>query len=148
MGEPLFEQRQKPIPDGGAAVDFLAAPLYPVLSRLVEKETDEAEAHAAPAPEKEEATKDAEVRALLDVAREEGLLEKHEEELVTRAVDFGDRTVGEVMTSRPDIVFAEADAVSSEGVRENDITARVHVSARDPQDLLRVLQIPRVGKFP
>ena len=92
------------------AVDFLAAPLYPVLSRLVEKEIDEAEAHAAPAPEKEEATKDAEVRALLDVAREEGLLEKHEEELVTRAVDFGDRTVGEVMTSRPDIVFAEADA--------------------------------------
>jgi CBS domain containing-hemolysin-like protein len=91
-------------------VDFLAAPLYPVLSRLVEKETDEAEANAAPAAEKEEATKDAEVRALLDVAREEGLLEKHEEELVTRAVDFGDRTVGEVMTSRPDIVYAEADA--------------------------------------
>jgi putative hemolysin len=105
-GDALLESFSWVIP----AVDFLAAPLYPVLSRLVEKETDEAEAHAAPAPEKEEATKDAEVRALLDVAREEGLLEKHEEELVTRAVDFGDRTVGEVMTSRPDIVFAEADA--------------------------------------
>ena len=49
------------------------------------------------------------MRALLDVAREEGILEKHEEELVSRAVDFGDRTVREVMTPRPDMVVAEAD---------------------------------------
>jgi putative hemolysin len=92
------------------AVDFLAAPLTPFLARLLEREEDESEGGAAGAPEKEEAAKDADMRALLDVAREEGILEEHEEELVTRAVDFGDRTVGEVMTSRPDIVFAEADA--------------------------------------
>lgn len=91
-------------------VDFLSAPLTPLLSRLVEVEESAPEAGGAPDPAKEEATKDAEVRALLDVAREEGLLEKHEEELVSRAVDFGDRTVGEVMTPRPDIVFARADA--------------------------------------
>jgi CBS domain containing-hemolysin-like protein len=91
------------------AVDFLAAPLTPFLSRLLEREEEEADGGTG-GPEKEEVSKDAEVRALLDVAREEGLLEKHEEELVTRAVDFGDRTVGEVMTSRPDIVFALADA--------------------------------------
>jgi putative hemolysin len=92
------------------AVDFLAAPLTPFLSRLLEREEDEAEGGVASVPEKHEAEKDADMRALLDVAREEGILEEHEEELVTRAVDFGDRTVGEVMTSRPDIVFAEADA--------------------------------------
>jgi CBS domain containing-hemolysin-like protein len=91
-------------------VDFLSAPLTPLLSRLVEVEDDGGDGAAAAGSEKEEATKDAEVRALLDVAREEGLLEKHEEELVSRAVDFGDRTVGEVMTPRPDIVFAQADA--------------------------------------
>lgn len=90
-------------------VDFLSAPLTPLLSRLVEVEDDAPEG-SAPDPAKEEATKDAEVRALLDVAREEGLLEKHEEELVTRAVDFNDRTVGQVMTPRPDIVYAQADA--------------------------------------
>ncbi|MBK9062719.1 MAG: HlyC/CorC family transporter [Acidobacteria bacterium] len=91
-------------------VDFLSAPLTPLLSRLVEVEEDAPEGGLVPDAAKEEATKDAEVRALLDVAREEGILEKHEEELVSRAVDFNDRTVGQVMTPRPDIVFAEADA--------------------------------------
>jgi CBS domain containing-hemolysin-like protein len=95
-------------------VDFFSAPLTPLLSRLVQVEEDAPESSGAPVTAKEEAsrdaaTKDAEVRALLDVAREEGLLEKHEEELVSRAVDFNDRTVGQVMTPRPDIVFAEAD---------------------------------------
>ena len=91
-------------------VDFLSAPLTPLLSRLVEVEEDAPEASGTPDPAKEEATKEAEVRALLDVAREEGLLEKHEEELVSRAVDFNDRIVGQVMTPRPDIVYAQADA--------------------------------------
>jgi putative hemolysin len=91
-------------------VDFLSAPLTPLLSRLVDVEDDGGDGAAAADPAREEATKDAEVRALLDVAREEGLLEEHEEELVSRAVDFGDTTVGEVMTPRPDVVFAQADA--------------------------------------
>lgn len=95
-------------------VDFLSAPLMPLLSRLVEVEEDAAEGPGPPDAAREEATKEAEVRALLDVAREEGLLEQHEEELVSRAVDFGDRRVGEVMTARPDIVFAQADAPLSE----------------------------------
>jgi CBS domain containing-hemolysin-like protein len=53
-------------------------------------------------------SKETEVRALLDVAREEGILEEHEEELVSRAVDFSDRTVREVMTPRADMVVADA----------------------------------------
>lgn len=85
-------------------VVLAARPLTPFLSRLL---TPEAEVDAPPA-EKEDAEKEAEVRALLDVAREEGLLEKHEEELVSRAVDFGDRTVGEVMTPRPDMTVCPA----------------------------------------
>lgn len=89
-----------------------AAPLYPVLSRLVEKEPEPDEP-AAPTLERE-AAKDAEMRALLGVAREEGILEKHDEELVTRAVDFGDRTVREVMTPRPDMTVADASAPLSE----------------------------------
>ncbi|MCC6132201.1 MAG: HlyC/CorC family transporter [Acidobacteria bacterium] len=92
-------------------VGLLSAPLTPFLSRLLVKESEEHDDPGAsgPAP-RDSVTKDAEVRALLDVAREEGILEKHEEELVSRAVDFGDRTVGEVMTPRPDMVVAEADA--------------------------------------
>ncbi len=87
---------------------LFATPLYPLLSRLVTPLDDDEDAEPVSAAEKE-AEKDADVRALLDMAREEGILEKHEEELVSRAVDFGDRTVREVMTSRPDMVVAEAD---------------------------------------
>jgi CBS domain containing-hemolysin-like protein len=87
---------------------LFATPLYPLLSRLVTPVEDDEDDEPVSAAEKE-AEKDADMRALLDVAREEGILEKHEEELVSRAVDFGDRTVGEVMTSRPDMVVAEAD---------------------------------------
>ena len=86
---------------------LFATPLYPFLSRLVTP-ADGGDEEPVSAAEKE-AEKDADVRALLDVAREEGILEKHEEELVSRAVDFGDRTVREVMTPRPDMVVAEAD---------------------------------------
>jgi putative hemolysin len=89
-------------------VHLLAAPLTPVLSRLVER-PEEADDGTAGAPAAAE-SKDAEVRALLDVAREEGILEEHEEELVSRAVDFSDRTVHEVMTPRQDVTIAEADA--------------------------------------
>lgn len=92
---------------------LFATPLYPLLSRLVTPVDDDEDEEPSTAAEKE-AEKDADVRALLDVAREEGILEKHDEELVTRAVDFGDRTVREVMTPRPDIVCAEADAPFSE----------------------------------
>ena len=90
---------------------LFATPLYPLLSRLVTPVEDDEDAEPVSAAEKaeKEAEKDADVRALLDMAREEGILEKHEEELVSRAVDFGDRTVREVMTSRPDMVVAEAD---------------------------------------
>ncbi len=89
---------------------FVAVPLSPLLSRLVTREpAGEESAGDAALAEREDATKDAGVRALLDVAREEGILEKHEEELVSRAVGFSDRTVREVMTPRPDIDFLEAD---------------------------------------
>lgn len=86
-------------------VALIAAPLTPFLSRLVDRDPEPEE----PAGKDErEATRETDVRALLDIAREEGILEKHEEDLVSRAVGFGDRTVREVMTPRPDITFADA----------------------------------------
>ncbi|MBL8113648.1 MAG: HlyC/CorC family transporter, partial [Acidobacteria bacterium] len=100
-----------------------AVPLYPFLARLVydgEEEEDGRSGRAKDSPEtpdrerEREQTKEIEMKALLDVAREEGLLEKHEEELVSRAVDFGDRTVREVMTPRPDMTVADVTAPLSE----------------------------------
>src|SRR5262249_31912165 len=97
-------------------VVLFAQPLYPLLSRLVEVEPEDTgePGVSVPGAEKEDSTKEAEVRALLDVAREEGLIEKHDQELVSRAVDFGGRTVREVMTPRPDLVVADADTPLTE----------------------------------
>lgn len=89
------------------AVSLFSAPLTPFVERLTARPADPPAGDDA-TPGEKEATKDAEVRALLDVAREEGILEKHDEEMVTRAVDFGDRTVVEVMTPRPDMTVVEA----------------------------------------
>jgi putative hemolysin len=53
---------------------------------------------------------DQEVRAYIDVGRQEGILEKDEEKLLLSIVDFGDTRVREVMTPRTDIVWIDAAA--------------------------------------
>ncbi|MEP6993461.1 MAG: hemolysin family protein [Acidobacteriota bacterium] len=61
----------------------------------------------APAPDKPAEATEQEVRAYIDVGREEGILEKEEEKLLMSIVDFGDTLVREVMTPRTDIVWID-----------------------------------------
>jgi CBS domain containing-hemolysin-like protein len=89
-------------------VALFSVPLTPLLTRLTARRPGPPEEDVS-TPQEKEAAKEADVRALLDVGREEGILEKHDAELVSRAVDFGDRTVGEVMTPRPDMTVVEVD---------------------------------------
>lgn len=58
----------------------------------------------------EEADEGSELDALLDAGQEEGLFEEEDRKLIQSVVDFGDKTVREVMTARPRIVGIEADA--------------------------------------
>jgi magnesium and cobalt exporter, CNNM family len=62
-----------------------------------------------PAPAPSEATEQ-EVRAYIDVGRQEGILEKEEEKLLMSIVDFGDTRVREVMTPRTDVVWIDVAA--------------------------------------
>jgi len=48
-----------------------------------------------------------EVRAYIDVGRQEGILEKDEEKLLLSIVDFGDTRVREVMTPRTDVIWID-----------------------------------------
>jgi CBS domain containing-hemolysin-like protein len=59
-------------------------------------------AHERPEPEPEN-TSDA-VDALIEAGQEEGILEESDRELIQSVVEFGDKTVREVMTPRPEIV--------------------------------------------
>jgi putative hemolysin len=49
------------------------------------------------------------VDALIEAGREEGILEESDRQLIQSVVEFGDKTVREVMTPRPDIFAVTAD---------------------------------------
>lgn len=54
------------------------------------------------------------IEALVEAAREEGLLEHDEARLIEQVVEFGDKRVRDVMTPRPDIVAIAASATVDE----------------------------------
>jgi putative hemolysin len=54
------------------------------------------------------------LQALIDVGEEEGIIEEDEGEMIQSIIRFGDRTVVEVMTPRPNIVAIEARATLQE----------------------------------
>ncbi|MEW6734019.1 MAG: hemolysin family protein [Acidobacteriota bacterium] len=51
-----------------------------------------------------------EIKALLDVGAEEGIIEEEESEMIHSVIEFGDRRVDEVMTPRTEIVALDASA--------------------------------------
>ena len=78
-------------------------------------------------PEQPEDSAEA-VDALIEAGREEGILEESDRELIQSVVEFGDTTVREVMTPRPDIF-----AVPAETTIEDFKTAlRDHPHSRVP----------------
>jgi CBS domain containing-hemolysin-like protein len=66
------------------------------LSKPQEKETPEHPSEA--------------VDALIEAGQEEGILEESDRQLIQSVVEFGDKTVREVMTPRPDIFAVSSDA--------------------------------------
>ena len=61
------------------------------------------------APDEPEHASEA-VEALIEAGREEGILEEGDRALIQSVVEFGDKTVREVMTPRPEITAVSADA--------------------------------------
>ncbi len=99
------------------AVAFLMRPLVAVsafFQSLTELTNGEPE-------EKEAATPAENIEALITAGTEEGLIEESDRELIQSVVEFGDKTVREVMTPRPNIVAVAADQ-SLENLRQLVIT--------------------------
>ncbi|MBI3696924.1 MAG: HlyC/CorC family transporter [Acidobacteria bacterium] len=71
----------------------------------------------------EPATPEENIEALIEAGQEEGLLGEDDRKLIQSVVEFGDKTVREVMTPRPKIVAIEASA-SLEQLRQLLITER------------------------
>lgn len=77
---------------------YAAEPWHRSFDRLRQQEEME-EAH-----DDEEDNDSGDVEALIDVGEAEGIIEEEERELIQSAIEFGDTTVGEVMTPRTEIV--------------------------------------------
>jgi putative hemolysin len=54
------------------------------------------------------------IEALVEVAEEEGIIEREQADLIEQVVEFSDKRVREVMTARPDVVAMQADATLEE----------------------------------
>ena len=67
----------------------------------------------APAPAKT-AKASEEIQVLLDAGEEEGLIGEEDRKLIESVVEFGDKTVREVMTARPQIVAIEASKTAED----------------------------------
>jgi CBS domain containing-hemolysin-like protein len=99
------------------AVAFLMRPLVAVsafFQSLTELTNGEPET-------KEAATPAENIEALITAGTEEGLIEESDRELIQSVVEFGDKTVREVMTPRPNIVAIAANQ-SLENLRQLVIT--------------------------
>lgn len=66
------------------------------------------------AGQEQEATPEEHIEALIEAGKEEGILEESDERLIQSVVAFGDKTVREVMTARPNIVAIAADRTLEE----------------------------------
>jgi CBS domain containing-hemolysin-like protein len=68
-----------------------------------------------PEEAKEEASNAAEeIEALIEAGKEEGIIEEGDSKLIQSVVEFGDKTVREVMTPRPNIVAVSGEATLEE----------------------------------
>jgi putative hemolysin len=83
---------------------FVAHPIYRLLRGMQREESPQLEA------DEEEESGESELQAYLDVGEEEGIIEEEEGEMIESIIRFSDRTVGEVMTPRPNIVAVPSDA--------------------------------------
>jgi CBS domain containing-hemolysin-like protein len=82
----------------------LSAPVVALVRWLCAREDSEED------DEKDREAGDEEIETFIDGAKEEGIIEKGEDELLRSVVEFGDAIVREIMTPRVDIVCIRRDA--------------------------------------
>jgi len=63
---------------------------------------------------KQEVITEDELRTIVDVSHEEGVIEKEELQMINNVVDFGDSLAKDIMVPRIDMIFADVDATYEE----------------------------------
>ena len=84
-----------------------------------------------------------ELRTIVDVSQESGVIEKEEKELINNVFDFGDALAKEVMIPRIDMTFAQVDNTYDEilDIFREDRFTRLPVYEETTDDVIGILNI-------
>ena len=91
-----------------------------------------------PDPEEKTPSSSDNIEALIEAGAEGGLIEQEDKKLIQSVVEFGDKTVREVMTPRPSIVCIQEDKPIEEfrQLVANERYSRIPVFRRDIDDIV------------
>jgi putative hemolysin len=90
-----------------------------------------------------------EIRMMVDVGEESGVIEESEKDMINNVFDFNDRIAGEIMTHRTDIFAVETTATLDEIVQLgiNEGYSRIPVFDDDLDNIVGVIYIKDLLKF-
>ena len=84
-----------------------------------------------------------ELRAMVEVSHEDGVIEKEEKKMIVNVVDFGDTVAGDIMLPRVDMVMASVESSYEEILkifREERYT-RIPVYEESPDNVIGILNV-------
>lgn len=93
--------------------------------------------------EKRPAMTESELRTIVDVSHEDGVIESEEKEMVNNIFDFGDTIAKEVMVPRVDMTYARLDNTFEElmEIFRKDKFTRLPVCEENPDDIVGILNM-------
>lgn len=86
---------------------------------------------------------ESELRTVVDVSHEEGVLENEEHQMITNVVDFGDSLAKDIMVPRIDMVFANSEMSYDElmAVFRQDLYSRMPVYSETRDNIIGVINL-------
>lgn len=98
---------------------------------------------------KEASITETELRAIVDVSHEEGVIESEERRMITNVVDFGDAVVKDVMTPQIDIDFADINFTYDELMNEFSTNkySRLPVYSQSKDNIVGIINLKDVFFF-
>ena len=84
-----------------------------------------------------------ELRAMVEVSHEDGVIEKEEKKMIVNVVDFGDTVAGDIMVPRVDMVMVDVNASYDEifEVFKEERYTRIPVYEDSPDNVIGILNV-------
>ena len=102
-----------------------------------------------PSAEDDERVTEEEIRMMMEVGEEKGVIQDTEKEMIDNVFEFDDKRVSEIMTPRPDIVGVPADAELEFilGIIEEEKYSRIPVYKENIDNIVGILHVKDLIQF-